>query len=320
METLQTHFYFSDESVHSIKLDTFLTCERSLRNSVQHIAKTLGVKVEVEILALKEGGVVSDLAISVKESPIASSIITGVVSGVIGGIIVHMYTSDPEQANMQKALSAIELAKHVDNGNVTLEQIVQSVEELNPQKLCVFKEMAVLQKQCSVFYEALDDDGSVEKVSISKAINRAPIEEDKHTVSKPEFGNYIRKEEKIERTEKFEEIEIIAPVIKKSNYKWRGIYDDRYINFGLLDKDFKSDVYQSLYSFETGSRLYAELRVRSIVDDEGELKDVEYDVIKVYEYYQPSTRARVKTKAGQERDAEKSFDAPKQEKFELISI
>jgi len=314
--SLQTHFYFKDQDIHSINLDTFLACEKSLRNILLHIAKAIDVKIELEISVPQEGGYISDTLIKIRDKRYTQTEAL-VIIPTLFLIAQSILSDDPELKDRHKAVQYLELSRSINTGELTLEEALSIYKKLDVDAICVPKSMVVLKKQCSNFYQSLEQNGKVSKVSNSILVNKKPQDEDKHTVHKPEFKNYIKSDEKIERIDPNAEIEIIAPVIKKSNYKWRGIYDERYINFSLSDKDFKSDVYKSLYSFETGSRLYAELKIKSIADDDGNLKDVEYEVLQVYEYYQPSTQERIKTHAGRKRDAEEMFNTPQQEALQL---
>ncbi len=317
MQTLQTHFYFDDVNKHTISLDTFLKCEGALRTSINHISKVLEIPVSIEVCAIQEGGVINNLVIKVKESPHVSHILVSIVSSVISGLVIYQMTQDSELTELEKDNFYYTLAEQINSEERTLKEVQRTIKSLNTKRLCSFENKAILKKQCSDFYSALRKNGTVTKVSVTSAINNKPIDEDKHTVFKANFDKFIFEDDEIERVDEYADIEIVSPVIKKSKIAWHGIYNDKPIKFSMGDEIFKADVYRKLYSFKTGTRLYAHLVVISKVNDEGLIKDTKFIVTDVYGIYDPSSNQNQLTTKGEARIKEANFTPPTQPDFML---
>jgi hypothetical protein len=67
------------------------------------------------------------------------------------------------------------------------------------------------------------------------------IEEEKF-VPRSDFKKYIRNNKPDKDTNHDAFIEIVDPILKEGNYKWKGLYLDQIISFSMKDKNFKADV------------------------------------------------------------------------------
>ena len=85
-------------------------------------------------------------------------------------------------------------------------------------------------------------------------------------------------------------IEIISPVLKQGDYKWRGIYNGDPISFTMSDSDFKQDVMLKKVSFQNGSTIECVLTVARKLNEVGEVVPVNYTVGTVIEKVDGETR------------------------------
>jgi hypothetical protein len=71
-------------------------------------------------------------------------------------------------------------------------------------------------------------------------------------------------------------IEIIAPVLKEGNYKWKGIYDGLPISFWMIDAEFKNSVFQKQLTFQHGSCINCVFNIQRKFNEIGEVKITGY--------------------------------------------
>ena len=78
-------------------------------------------------------------------------------------------------------------------------------------------------------------------------------------------------------------IEIISPVLKVGNYKWKGIYlsTGRIVNFAMKDDDFKSEVINQGTLFKNGTRIECKLEISRKMSEFGEVTVTGYSVLTV---------------------------------------
>lgn len=100
-----------------------------------------------------------------------------------------------------------------------------------------------------------------------------------NTIDKNEFSKFITLEndlplEIIDNAE----IEIISPILKKGNYKWKGIYKEESIDFYMKDKDFKQSIFNGETTFSSGFNIKCILEIKNVIDELGEIKVKRYSV------------------------------------------
>jgi hypothetical protein len=80
-------------------------------------------------------------------------------------------------------------------------------------------------------------------------------------------------------------IEIISPVLKKGNYKWRGIYNGEPEEFNMKSNEFKTLIQNGEIEFKNGFSINCALTIRRKIDNEGNIKTVGYDVTRVNSHF-----------------------------------
>jgi len=99
-------------------------------------------------------------------------------------------------------------------------------------------------------------------------------------------------------------IEIVSPVLKTGNYRWRGIYEgaEAPIEFFMLDEDFKQSVETDRISFQNGTCIRCTLEINRRMDEEGNIFNSRYTVKMVSKVY--SGNVTVETPKGKRKREE----------------
>lgn len=95
---------------------------------------------------------------------------------------------------------------------------------------------------------------------------------DESTVPRADFIKFIQASNNLP-VEPIEDarIEIVAPVLKEGDYKWKGAYDGQAISFTMGDEVFKSSVLLGDVSFQHGSTIECVLNIHRKFDEVGEV-------------------------------------------------
>jgi len=78
-------------------------------------------------------------------------------------------------------------------------------------------------------------------------------------------------------------IEIVSPILKKGNYKWRGIYKGVPLSFNMKSNEFKTLVQTGKVEFKNGSTINCVLEINRKMNSDGEEIITGYDIISVNE-------------------------------------
>lgn len=81
-------------------------------------------------------------------------------------------------------------------------------------------------------------------------------------------------------------IEVIAPVLKKGNYKWIGIYQGEPISFSMKSDEFKALVQNGQVEFKNGSSINCHIQIKRKINSEGLVMNVGYEVMRVNNYFE----------------------------------
>ena len=76
-------------------------------------------------------------------------------------------------------------------------------------------------------------------------------------------------------------IEIVAPVLKEGNYKWKGLYEGEAISFSMTDAEFKNAVLLEQVAFQHGSCINCVLQIHRKFNEIGEIEITGYSVVTV---------------------------------------
>lgn len=101
-------------------------------------------------------------------------------------------------------------------------------------------------------------------------------------IPRKEFATYIVPVEPSEpRIVQEAFVEIVAPVIRSTDAKWRGVYEGKSISFAMRDADFKSDILRKGVQFQSGDAMSCILRISYKINEVGEEVESSYEVLGV---------------------------------------
>ncbi len=274
-------------------------CEFQLLKLMNEVAVILDLDIVIQSEAIKEGGIreVFKFFNKKKNRPylLMSTYFLGILSAVIITVVSSELTKDTEQEDLNKEESRLriqllhkqlnESKSEVDSDSI--QHIVQFISE--DYKVRVFK---------SRFYATLLAEPQVYQFS---AVEKHPdnrISRKELKIQRDEFNQQVLNDEDTEsQIIENANIEIVSPVLKSNEMKWRAIYNGKHITFDLKDTDFKNAVLNKQYSFSNGTSIRCRLTYKIGINDLGELQNKEftvYDVLEVYDGVESKPTARLK--------------------------
>lgn len=283
---LQIHYYFDDDS-HSMDAFVRNTMERALLYLIDEIGKTRNMQIKLESQAREEGGL--------KENIIIISI--GALSALtpsLNDVLTFYFTRQNEVRDLEIKLKELELQSKKEE---LMNKKLQNKQEEDNK----IKEERKIYRLRSKFYEEAKN---YEKI---KTIGYQLDDLGEILVTRDEFKFFIiDKNQDIEVVEEVE-IAIVSPVLKKGKYKWKGIYQDKVIDFSMGDSDFKKDVVNQKYNFANGTTIECQLEIKRTFDEYEEEIGAKYSVKKVYGVRTDDIVET--TRLGQERKKQKKRDS-----------
>jgi hypothetical protein len=165
-------------------------------------------------------------------------------------------------------------------------------------------------KHKSNFYKNLKNYSKVNQISTTNLdANGSKIEEPIFVLRK-DFDKYILESDDLESiTDENATIEIISPVLKKGQFKWKGIYNNipSPIDFSMKDKEFKDKVVVEGIPFKNGTVIDCILEISRKIDDLGNVFNSNYSVLTVLR--QHDEIASIETPQGKKYRRQKEADA-----------
>lgn len=262
---LEMHFYLKD-GAHSMDAHTRNRCERELLAIFQELSNELRIPVKIESQAHTEGGL-RDCWKFIGDNDRQITLLTSVAAIVIATLDLPDEKDDQLKALSieEKQLIIQKLKIEVEEKELTLERAREAARlSGNTHKTRVRK---------SNLYREIREQEKIQKIGIS-------------TLS--ETNTYIGEERIVERSDFHKAIlnslnlppiivdnaiiEIISPVLRDGQHKWKGIYDKKTISFEMADREFRSDVLGEKISFKHGTFIEAELIISKELDEAGDIK------------------------------------------------
>ena len=282
--SLEIHYWFKDES-HSMDATVQNKCESEILGILKTIAAVFGEEILIETEPVGEGGLIRFFKIILKKSsknPVATAmmvtlattlIITPLGTGIIKLLdktIENIY-EDKEDKFLDKEKKKAEIEN------------IKADTELKKQQL---EKSSVIIKRRSNFYETLEKYPKVEKVSIVIQDDNKKPQADEYIIERKNFKQFILSSDELAPREINDvTIEIISPVLKKGNYKWRGVYNDSATSFNMKSNEFKSLVQTGAIEFKNGTTIKCLLELKIKLKNDGEEEVTEYNILRVNEYF-----------------------------------
>ncbi|OCH01854.1 hypothetical protein [Aliivibrio fischeri] len=306
----QMHYYFEDKS-HSMDAFVRNKCESEILAIITEIAKTLNVKIQIESEVRKEGGLREIWAFTNANAGVLSVIIS--IAALVSSRIP---VGDSELEDLQKQdlkLSIQERQLRINKLKAEIKDDVITAETVGKVADLVSKDNKIIIRKSNL-YKSLDTYRKVSKIGVNgldlsdKEISAELI------VKRPDFKKFIVKSNVLP-VEAIEDavIEIVSPVLKSGNYKWKGIFEGESINFSMADKSFQLDVLSEKISFQHGSMIKCTLLIHSKIDEVGEVVITGYSVDTVLENMEG--HSFVETKQGKSYRNQKALKAAQGDLF-----
>jgi len=272
---IELHYYFDDES-HSMDAHIRNKCESELLAIIYETSNHLGIDIQIDSEATKEGGIKDTWRLFGKNSGQIS-----VVVAIVALILSRIPVSDKALDNLKKEETLLSIQEkqlyiaklrnelHVDNMQDDVIDIATVSVDSN------FKIMT----RKSNFYKYLCHCHKVNKIGISRLDTKYHKVGTETVVSRNDFIKFILHSNELPTLVVDNAvIEIVSPVLKEGNYKWRGNYNGELITFSMIDKDFKREVMNRNISFQHGTAIECVLKSSRILDEVGNIVVKSYSV------------------------------------------
>jgi len=280
--SVELHYWFSDK-LHKMDAVVQNKCEAELLSIIKTVATELGVTINIETEPIGEGGLKRWFKIVNKRTNLKKLFTTEVITAVFTSLMA----SPPDDSVVIAGGNQTGGGNELDYSqlNVTLKE-----KELDKN--------TVVLKRRSNFYQQLLKYARLEKVSFVIQDGDKINQSKDYIIEKEKFNKYILKTDKLESVEVDDAvIEIISPVLKTGNYRWRGLYEDSAIIFTMKSNEFKTLVQTGGIEFKNGTSIKCQLEMKRKINIQGIEVITEYNILGVNEYYN-SDIPSIQTKEG----------------------
>lgn len=304
---LELHYYF-DESDDSHSMDAVVRnrCEHELLQIYSELQNELGSNVKIETEAFEVGGL-TEFWTFLSDNAVQITLLLTALSQALSRIPLrksklekkNLKVSVEEKKLQIKALKN-ELKQKELAPNINIEQL-NLIIDYNPKII----------KHISNYYKQLYNYPKVKKVSTTKIDHTKKKIEEPNVVQRTDFEKFILESDELDPViDESATIEIISPVLKKGNYKWKGIYNKSQgpIDFYMKDREFRQTVIDEGVEFKNGTFIDCVLEIARRVNEVGEIKNYSYSVLTVLKKHDENVT--IETPQGRkyrrEKEAEKS--------------
>jgi len=276
----ELHYYFNDNS-HSMDAHVRNKCEAEVLAIIHEIALELGLKIRIESEAYKEGGL--------KEAWKflgANGAQISVIISLLTLILSRVPVSDPQLDNLKKEETrlSIQLKKlQIEKLKIELHQGDVNPETISSAADTVERNLKVTTRR-SNFYKNINHCHKIKSVGFMSLDTNNNLTSLEKLVQKRDFHKFILRSDNMPSlVYESAKIEIVSPVLRQGDYKWRGIFNGDPISFIMSDKEFKQDVLQKKISFQNGSMVKCVLKLTRKLNEVGEIIPQNYVVETVIE-------------------------------------
>lgn len=282
---IELHYFFSDDS-HSLDAFTRNKCESEFLLIVKEVLKTLDLEMQIETVAVQEGGL-----IEIWEFLGAN----GAQISIIISIITPLLTLRPSSNAELDALNKQNLELSINKYKLEIKKLQdeQDIHKIDiPAISQTFNADLKVVKHRSNFFETLLKSEKVTHIETSLLYDNEIVRKIT-TVEKKEFHNYVVSDSNLPvETIENAQLEIISPVLKQQgNYKWKGIYKGEPIDFYMTDKEFKQSVFNREILFQNGFSIICVLEIQRSLNELGDLKIKQYTVSTVLSTFEEGIKA-----------------------------
>lgn len=287
--SLELHYWFNDNS-HTMNAFIQNKCEFEFLGIINEIANTLGTEIVIETEPFGDGGLIRWFKIKTKLDEKSSVLKVAIITAIVTGVLVT-----PINTALSKGTEVLieKIFEDEAKTNRTTEKEKLELEELKLNvelKRQLLHKNMVISKKKSNFYEVLDKYPKVTQVSIAIQGKDKKRVSEENFVRKEKFKEFILVSDKLEPDYVDNAIiEIISPVLKKGDYKWRGIYNGETVSFTMKSNEFKTLVQTGKIEFKNGSSINCLLKIDKKINNEGIEQISSYTIKRVNNYFENET-------------------------------
>lgn len=307
---IELHYYLADRG-HSMDAMLRNQCESELLALFLEVSSVLGVPVNIQAQALREGGLKELWKWLGGNSPQLTVLLS--VAAILIALAPHMYESNAEQLSEQLAELKIEKTQlQIEKLKKELQEMQKGYEgSITNNAIDFLRNDPKIVVRRSNFYKKLISSNAVASIGVTPYdAEQRPIQ-DERNVPKSDFGRFVLSSQSLKpKTVDDATIQIISPVLREGKFKWKGIYDGQLIGFAMQDSLFRSQVLRDEITFQHGTCLDCVLVVNRKLDEVGEIVVTDYAATTVIRKYDDAQS--IETSQGREyKQAKKLRDSQK---------
>ncbi|GFD81184.1 hypothetical protein KUL118_40460 [Tenacibaculum sp. KUL118] len=302
MEFLQLHYFLKDE-LHSV--DAFINnkAEYELLRIFKEVTSILELEGELqfETIAIEEGGIKAFYKLISKKKnkrKIKNALLylAGILSVIISDVVSDQIKTDHEYEKLKKEEIRLRIEKL--KRDLEDEETTEQDKTLIIQNLSVFiAETNKVKLFKSNFYSTLLKEEKIEHVSTQRLNENLEPITNENIVPRKDFDKFILHSVDIDPDFRESEIiEIVSPVLKKGNMKWKGIYNEKPISFYMRDGEFLTSVINKEISFSNGTSIIADIEFEQKMNDDGEIEIGTISIFNVTDVFEDSKKIETKRK------------------------
>jgi hypothetical protein len=279
-ERMVVHYYLRDEK-HSMDAFVRNKAEAEMLALVRHVLLQLNLDVKVETAVQEEGGLVETWLLIVNNPAFlvtAAIGASGFLIGVVNIIIQLMYARDRGIDKLNRELTQLgidEKRLSIEERKLNLEKLRAELLKASPSQDVIERTVPALEHDSktitlrSNFFKLLLSYQQVTAVGFGQKPKRGTAAE--RIVKRGEFSTYVVRSDKLPTVVHHDAvIEIVAPVIGKGSFHWRGVWQGEPITFQMRDIAYRSMVERGQEVFRRGDAIKCELNVERKVDALGD--------------------------------------------------
>ena len=302
MEFLQLHYFLKDE-LHSV--DAFINnkAEYELLRIFKEVTSILELEGELqfETIAIEEGGIKAFYKLISKKKnkrKIKNALLylAGILSVIISDVVSDQIKTDHEYEKLKKEEIRLRIEKL--KRDLEDEKTAEQDKTLIIQNLSVFiAETNKVKLFKSNFYSTLLKEEKIEQVSTQRLNENLEPITNENIVPRKDFDKFILHSVDIDPDFRESElIEIVSPVLKKGNMKWKGIYNEKPISFYMRDGEFLTSVINKEISFSNGTSIIADIEFEQKMNEDGDIEIGTISIFNVTDVFEDSKRIETKRK------------------------
>lgn len=302
MEFLQLHYFLKDE-LHSVDAFVNNKAEYELLRIFKEVTSILELEGELqfETIAIEEGGIKAFYKLISKKKnkrkiKNASLYLAGILSVIVSDVVSDQINSDHEYEKLKKEEIRLRIEK--------LKRDLEDEETAEKDKTLIIQNLSVYIAETnkvkffkSNFYSTLLKEEKIEQVSTQRLNENLEPITNENIVQRKDFDKFILHSVDIDPDFRESEIiEIVSPVLKKGNMKWKGIHNEKPINFYIRDGEFLTSVINKEISFSNGTSIIADIEFEQKMNDDGDIEIGTISIYNVTDVFEDSQRIETKRK------------------------